>query len=86
MELKLELFAKVKFYPYRSARVDGIFFEIDRDCEAARKFENELAKRAGRNIDNHTAYAIINTSGKTLYVRCSDSCMAFGSELEERHW
>lgn len=66
---KLGNTVKVTYYPYRSARVFGEFFRLDRHSEEAKEFEKQLNKKAGQNyIDNHTVYTIVNTDGSTIHV------------------
>lgn len=85
--LKIEFDAKVNFYPYRSAHVYGVFFEMDRYSEDAKKFEEKLNKMAGEKyIDNHTAYTITNRNGDSIHVSCSDMKIRFGSVLKEEVW
>lgn len=84
---KLEFDTSVKFYPYRKAKVYGVFFEVDRLSKEAENFEKELNKRAGENcIDNHTVYTITNRNRNVIHISCSDNAMRFGSILEESEW
>lgn len=68
-------------YPYRTARVVDAPIIIDRNTEAARKFEEELAKAAGMVADNHTCYELKSFFGSTLYIMCSDMSIAVGGKI-----
>lgn len=79
--------AEVTMHPYRTARVGGMFFTVERCTDAASDFEEELAKRAGyEHTDNHVVYSIKNKGGDSIHVLCSDCEMTFGSELIEKRW
>ena len=78
---EIEPFSEVKFYPYRTAQVDGILFTVSREMKEAREFEIELSKMARVRPDNHTVYKIKSTGGSKIYIWCSDDEMRFGTIL-----
>lgn len=83
---------KVTFHPYRTASVRDRFIEIDRYTDEARAFEERLAKEAGANLDNHTAYTVeLRTFGQDrpapkLHIMCSDGKISIGTGIEIVNW
>lgn len=83
---------EVTFHPYRTAMVRDRFIQIDRYSDEARAFEESLAKKAGKNPDNHTAYTLkLRTWGSDkpapkLYVMCSDHHISIGTDIEFGNW
>ena len=84
--LALEFASKVTQHPYRTASVYDTVMLIDRLSDQGKKFEEELAKKAGAKTDNHTAYTIDLLNGKKMYVACSDFKIRIGLSIEERNW
>lgn len=82
--MDVNLGTKVKFYPYRTARVLGIFFIADR--QDMLQVEESLADIAKVQKDNHTVYELRNKDGKHLYISFSDTRVLIGSELVEERW
>lgn len=83
-----EHWAKVaNYYPYRTAMVGSILIEIERNSDAGRQFEAELAKASEVRQDNHTVYEIRHKlSGESIYVLCSDMKISIGTKLVEGRW
>ena len=74
-------------YPYRTARVVDAPIVIDRNTEAARKFEEELAKAAHMTADNHTCYKVKNIfCDSSLYIMCSDMEISIGGNIIVERW
>lgn len=87
--IDLDLFAVVKFHPYRTAMVRGCFIDIDRNSEMAVALENVLAEKAGVSKDNHSAYEISSKQepdAPHLFVWCSDFNLRIGTEIHEQKW
>lgn len=71
--------SRVKFYPYRTARVYDEMFDAER--ESIRPLEYMLAIKAGVNPDNHTVYEVYNGC-QTYYVWCTDNLLRVGKTIK----
>ena len=71
-------------HPYRTAMVSAIF-KIDRFTPESRAFEEKLAERSGKSMDNHVVYTL-NHNGQELHFMCSDSYISVGTEIIEGSW
>jgi hypothetical protein len=88
-------------HSYRTARATDIFMSVERDARTD-ELENELAKAAGVNLDNHVVYAITSPTGcntriifEGIEVRSKDSALYawfhdiklyFGHTIEVGNW
>lgn len=81
---------EVKYYPYRTARVEGTRIKVNiRDSRDARAFIAKLAEMAGVREDNHVVYEIQSTLDKEsnpLYVWVTDNSMYIGTKLIQENW
>ena len=74
--------ASVRQYGYRQALPVRPLFHIERDKE----FEEMLAEKAGKKMDNHTLYEITYPDGTSFSIKFSDSRMYIGLGVDERPW
>ena len=77
--LAINNYSKVKFYPYRTAKVSDVMFDAER--ESIRPLEYMLAIKAGVNPDNHTVYEVYNGC-QTYYVWCTDNLLRVGKTIK----
>lgn len=73
-------YSKVKFYPYRTAKVSDVMFDAER--ESIRPLEYILAIKAGKKPDNHTVYEVYNGC-QTYYVWCTDNLLRVGKTINK---
>lgn len=51
-----------------------------------KELENFLAKKAGKESDNHTVYEIVYGDGASFAISCSDCNMTLGIGIKEVSW
>lgn len=69
-------------YPYRRALLNNIIMELPRYYE----LEKELAKKAKKEIDNHTVYEITLQDGSKFAIMCHDDVMYLGLGVRREIW
>jgi hypothetical protein len=72
----------IRHYPYRTGSVHGISFPR----ETMRDLEVELNQLAGKQIDNHVCFSIVDERGNLCAVMFHDLVCIVGKEVEERRW
>lgn len=76
-------------YPYRTAHVADIIVHLDRRANAG--LEEELAREAKSETDNHVVYqitrpAVGEATPKSLFIQCTDSEMWVGLSIINESW
>ena len=71
-------YARVKFYPYRTAKSFDELFVAERD--SMRPLEYILAIKAGVTPDNRSIYEVYNGS-QTYYIFCRDDICLVGKAI-----
>lgn len=75
----------MKHFPYRTGYVRGTdVVEFPRIY--MNDFEQELAKSAKVQIDNHTCYEVLNSAfpgNKTIFVMFTDSVIRIGTRIDK---
>ena len=80
-----KIHGSVKQFSYRTALVGDVFLSVPRDT--VRVLEEQLAEKAGKRLDNHTAYEIIeHNESKPVYIWFSDTTASFGFTVREGIW
>lgn len=82
-KLSTNRYAKVTFYPYRTARVYDALFDADRN--SIRELEYFLAVKSGVQPDNHTTYEVYDGCQK-IYIWCHDNLFRVGKTIEKGSW
>ena len=78
--LATNYYSKVKFYPYRTARVFSAMFDAER--ESMLPMEYLLAIKANVQPDNHTVYEVYDGC-QTFYIWCTDNLFRVGKKIEK---
>jgi len=73
----------IKYYPYRTARVQDITVSLPR--EVLDKLEQDLAAQAGQYRDNHTCYTFIDERHKERTAFFTDLVVHFGTVVEGKY-
>jgi len=83
MALATNMYSKVTFYNYRTARVYDELFDADRD--SMKPLEYILAIKADVCPDNHTVYEVYDGC-QTFYIWCTDSMFRVGKTIKKERW
>ena len=73
-----------KFYPYRSANLNGMFIQIDITSEDI-KYISKYLNRFGYKMDNHICWEC-NYYDNVLYYSYSDGKLSIGPNVYTEKW
>lgn len=72
----------VIYYPYRKARVNGLFMSINRDTSVGKELYEGLLKLFDTDGDNHHAYGLFDKDKHPImYIWFEDQKILFGKSI-----